>query len=514
METRSKYLHEKRATIIQGGGKKQVQKQHERGKLTARERIKKLLDKDSFVEIDAFVKHRCIAFDMTEKEAPGEGVVTGYGTIDGRLVFLYAQDFTVINGSLGEMHAQKICKVMDMARKMGAPIIGLIDSGGARIQEGLDALKGYGEIIYRNTLTSGVIPQISAIMGPCAGAAVNLPALSDFTFMVDKLSQLFVSGPQIVKAVDGKDVTQEELGGAEICNQKSGNAHFIAQNEDECLKQIRKLLSYIPSNNLEDPPYIKNTDSPVRFNEDLNNIIPNNSNEIYDVKQVITNIVDEGDFFEVQPLFAQNIVTGFARLSGHSVGVIANQPEHKDGYIDIDSSDKATRFIRFCDAFNIPIVTLTDTPGYLPGINQEHNGIIRHAAKLLYAYSETTVPKLTVILRKAYGGAYIAMGSRHLGADQVFAWPSAEISVMNPGGAANILFKEDIKESDDPQQMRQQKIEYYRNTIASPYQAAKRGYIDDIIDPITTRAKLISALEMLKSKRQTTPDKKHGNIPV
>lgn len=514
MGIKSENLHKKRSKILQGGGKEQIKKQHECGKLTARERIEKLLDKDSFIEIDAFVKHRCIDFDMTEVEAPGEGVVTGYGTIDGRLTFIYAQDFTVIGGSLGEMHAKKICKVMDMAKQMGAPIIGLIDSSGARIQEGLDALKGYGEIIYRNALISGVIPQISAILGPCAGTAVYPPTLSDFTFMVDKISKMFMAGPQIIKAVDGKDVTQEELGGARTCNQKSGNAHFIAQNEQECFKQIRKLLSYIPANNLEDPPYIESTDSPVRLNKDLHNIVPSESNETYDIKQVIKDIVDEGDFFEVQSLFAQNIVTSFARLSGHSVGIIANQPQHLDGYMDINSSDKAARFIRFCDSFNIPIITLTDTPGYLSGISQEHQGQIRHAAKLLYAYSEATVPKLTVILRKAYGGAYISMGSRHLGADQVFAWPSAEIAVTSPEGAANILFKEDIEQSADPQQTRKQKIQYYRNTIANPYQAAKRGYIDDIIDPITTRIKLISALEMLKSKRQTLPDKKHGNIPL
>ncbi|WP_422449229.1 acyl-CoA carboxylase subunit beta, partial [Thermoanaerobacterium sp. DL9XJH110] len=497
-----------------GGGEKRIAKQHESGKLTARERIEKLLDKGSFVEIDAFVEHRCIEFDMAETKAPGEGVVTGYGTIDGRLVFVFAQDFTVIGGSLGEMHAAKICKVMDMAVKMGAPIIGLNDSGGARIQEGVDALKGYGDIFYRNTLASGVIPQISVILGPCAGGAVYSPALTDFVFMVSGTSKMFITGPQVIKAVTGEDVSPEDLGGARAHNQTSGVAHFMSQSEQECFDQIKKLLSYIPSNNLEDAPYIETGDSPDKIIPELNQTVPVDPNKPYDIKEIIKNVVDGGDFFEVQPLFAQNMITGFARLAGHSVGILANQPKHLAGCLDINASDKAARFVRFCDAFNIPLITFTDTPGYLPGVAQEHGGIIRHGAKLLYAYSEATVPKITVIVRKAYGGAYIAMCSKHLGADQVFAWPTAEIAVMGPEGAANIIFRKEIEESSDPISTRTQKIEEYRDKFANPYQAAKRGYVDDVIEPSATRIRLISALEMLMSKRETRPAKKHGNIPV
>jgi len=514
IDTKLKALQQKRAIIEMGGGEDRIRKQHESGKLTARERIEKLLDKDSFVEIDAFVEHRSIQFDMQHTKAPGEGVVTGYGTIDGRLVFVFAQDFTTIGGSLGEMHAAKICKVMDMANKMGAPIIGLNDSGGARIQEGVDALKGYGEIFLRNTLSSGVIPQISAILGPCAGGAVYSPALTDFVFMVSGISKMFITGPQVIKAVTGEEVSPEELGGATAHNEKSGVAHFISQNEEECFAQIKKLLSFIPSNNLEDPPYKATTDDPARIIAELNTLIPVDPNKPYDMKDIIKLVVDDNDFFEVQPLYAPNLVTGFARLSGHSIGIIANNPKHLAGCLDINASDKASRFIRFCDAFNIPVVTFTDTPGYLPGVAQEHGGIIRHGAKLLYAYSEATVPKLTVITRKAYGGAYIAMCSRHLGADQVFAWPTAEIAVMGPEGAANIIFKKEIENSDDPITTRQEKIEEYRNNFANPYQAAARGYVDDIIEPAATRAKLVSALEMLMSKNEKRPAKKHGNIPL
>ncbi|AEE91455.1 putative propionyl-CoA carboxylase beta chain [Tepidanaerobacter acetatoxydans Re1] len=514
IETKIKILEQKRKTIEMGGGEKRIQKQHESGKLTARERIEKLLDKDSFIEIDAFVEHRSIQFGMQETKVPSEGVITGYGTIDGRLVFIFAQDFTTIGGSLGEMHAAKICKVMDMAAKMGAPFIGLNDSGGARIQEGVDALKGFGDIFYRNTLSSGVIPQLSVILGPCAGGAVYSPALTDFVFMVSGISKMFITGPQVIKAVTGEEVSDEELGGAAAHNQKSGVAHFISQNEQECFDQIKKLLSYIPSNNLEDPPYKPTTDNPTRTVPELDSIVPADPNKPYDIKDVINHIVDDGDFFEVQPLYAPNLIIGFARLSGHSVGILANQPKHLAGCLDINASDKAARFIRFCDAFNIPLVTFTDTPGYLPGVNQEHGGIIRHGAKLLYAYSEATVPKLTVITRKAYGGAYIAMCSRHLGADQVFAWPTAEIAVMGPDGAANIIFKKEIEASEDPINTRKQKIEEYRDNLANPYQAAARGYIDDIIVPSTTRAKLTSALEMLMSKSEKRPAKKHGNIPV
>lgn len=514
IELKLKTLREKQKIIAKGGGEKRIKSQHERGKLTARERINKLLDQGSFIEIDAFVEHRSIQFGMSETKAPGEGVVTGYGTIDGRLVFVYAQDFTTIGGSLGEMHASKICKVMDMARKMGAPIIGLNDSGGARIQEGVDALKGYGDIFYRNTQASGVIPQISVILGPCAGSAVYSPALTDFVFMVSGISKMFITGPQVIKTVTGEEVTSEELGGATAHNQQSGVAHFISQNEEECFTQIKKLLSYIPSNNLEDAPYKQTSDDPTKIIPELNTIVPVNANKPYDIKDAIKLIADEGNFFEVQPLYAQNFVTGFARLSGHSVGILANQPKNLAGCLDIDASDKAARFIRFCDAFNIPLITFTDTPGYLPGVAQEHGGIIRHGAKLLYAYSEATVPKLTVITRKAYGGAYIAMCSRHLGADQVFAWPTAEIAVMGPDGAANIIFKKEIETSNNPITTRQEKIEEYRLKFANPYQAAARGYIDDVIEPAATRVKLISALEMLMSKSEKIPAKKHGNIPV
>lgn len=513
-EQKLKTLQEKKAAIEMGGGEKRIVKQHESGKLTARERILKLLDEGSFVEVDAFTEHRCIQFNMAETKAPGEGVVTGYGTVNGRLVFVFAQDFTVIGGSLGEMHAQKICKVMDMAVKMGAPIIGLNDSGGARIQEGVDALKGYGDIFYRNTLASGVVPQISVILGPCAGGAVYSPALTDFIFMVSGISKMFITGPQVIKAVTGEDVSPEELGGAKTHNQTSGVAHFISESEDECFEQIRKLLSFLPSNNLDDAPFEEPTDEAMKIIPELNQIVPDDPNKPYDMKEIIKHIVDNNDFFEVQPIYAPNMITGFARLNGHSVGILANQPKYLAGCLDINASDKASRFVRFCDAFNIPLITFTDVPGYLPGVAQEYGGIIRHGAKLLYAYSEATVPKMTVIVRKAYGGAYIAMCSRHLGADQVFAWPTAEIAVMGPDGAANIIFRKEIEESSDPVATRKEKIEEYRDKFANPYQAAARGYIDDVLEPSTTRVKLISSLEMLMSKRESRPAKKHGNIPV
>ncbi len=507
-------LQTRRSAIEQGGGETKIKKQHDSGKLTARERILKLFDEGSFVEIDAYVKHRCTEFDMPETEAPGEGVVTGYGTVDGRLVYVYAQDFTVIGGSLGEMHAKKICKVMDMAVKMGAPIIGMNDSGGARIQEGIDALSGFGEIFYRNVNASGVIPQISVIMGPCAGGAVYSPAITDFVFMVDKTSQMFITGPQVIKAVTGEEVTFDELGGASVHSSKSGVAHFKADNDEACIEQVKRLLSFLPSNNLESAPYYDTTDDLNRLSETLTNIVPDDNNKSYDVKEAIVAVVDNGDFFEVQKDFAQNIVVGFARMNGSTVGIVANQPKVLAGSLDVDSSDKAARFIRFCDSFNIPIITFTDVPGYLPGVEQEHNGIIRHGAKLLYAYSEATVPKINVILRKAYGGAYIAMSSKHLGADMVFAWPTAEIAVMGPDGAANIIFKNDIATSADPITTRQEKIEEYRQKFANPYEAAKRGYIDDVIEPDSTRPRIISALEMLASKRESRPAKKHGNLPV
>lgn len=507
-------LQRRRAEIEAGGGEAKIKKQHESKKKTARERILALLDAGSFVEVDAFVEHRSTAFGMDKVKAPGEGVVTGYGTVDGRLVFVYAQDFTVIGGSLGEMHAKKICKVMDMAVKMGAPIIGMNDSGGARIQEGIAALSGFGEIFYRNTIASGVIPQISVIMGPCAGGAVYSPAITDFIFMVENTSQMFITGPAVIKSVTGEDVTAEELGGALTHSQKSGVAHFSAKTEDECIAQIRKLIAYLPSNNLEDAPFDMPTDPINRLSDKLTTIVPNEANKAYDMKEVIAEIVDTDSFMEVQAEFAKNIIVGFAKMNGATVGIVANQPKVMAGSLDTDSSDKAARFIRFCDSFNIPIVTLTDVPGYMPGVEQEHDGIIRHGAKLLYAYSEATVPKINVIVRKAYGGAYIAMSSKHLGADAVFAWPTAEIAVMGPEGAANIIFKKDIAQSADPITTRAEKIAEYRDKLANPYEAAKLGFVDDVIEPDSTRPRIIAALEMLASKRETRPTKKHGNIPV
>ena len=506
-------LTQKRVEIAAGGGEKRVQRQHSSGKLTARERIEKLFDTDSFVELDAFVTHRSTAFGMEKTEAPGEGVVTGYGTVDGRLVYTAAQDFTVIGGSLGEMHAGKICKAMDLAVKMGAPFVSLNDSGGARIQEGVDALKGYGDIFYRNTMASGVIPQISVIMGPCAGGAVYSPALTDFIFMTE-YANMFITGPQVVKSVTGEDVTADQLGGASVHASTSGVAQFVAKTDEECLNMVRRLLSFIPSNNLETTPIVPTADLPTRTDEALRDIIPDSPNRPYDMRDIITTIVDDHDFFEVQPSYASNIITAFGRLNGRSVGIIANQPKVMAGCLDINASDKASRFIRFCDAFNIPLITFTDTPGYLPGVSQEHGGVIRHGAKLLYAYSEANVPKLTLITRKAYGGAYIAMCSHHLGADMVFALPNAEIAVMGPDGAANIIFKDAIKEAEDPQSMRQEKIDEYRNKFANPYVAAARGFVDDVIDPAVIRPTLINALEMCITKREARPAKKHGNLPV
>lgn len=507
-------LRSRRNAIEQGGGEAKIKKQHDAGKLTARERIKALLDEGSFVELDAFVSHRCNEFDMPSTEAPCEGVVTGYGSIDGRLVYVYAQDFTVIGGSLGEMHAKKICKVMDLAVKAGAPIIGMNDSGGARIQEGIDALSGFGEIFYRNTMASGVVPQISVIMGPCAGGAVYSPAITDFVFMVEKTSQMFITGPQVIKTVTGEDITAEELGGASAHSTKSGVAHFTAANEEECIAKIKNLLSYLPSNNLDGTPCDVPTDDINRISEKLMSIVPDEPNKAYDMKEVIAEITDNGEFLECLPGYAQNIITGFARMNGMSVGIVANQPMVMAGSLDVNSSNKAARFVRFCDSFNIPLITLTDVPGYMPGVSQEENGIIRNGAKLLYAYSEASVPKINVIIRKAYGGAYIAMSSKHLGADIVLSWPTAEIAVMGPEGAANIIFKKEIGESGDPIAAREEKIEEYRNKFASPYEAAKRGYVDDIIEPDSTRPRIIAALEMLAGKRETRPAKKHGNIPL
>lgn len=504
----------RKEVVEAGGGAGKIAKQHESGKLTARERLEKLFDINSFVEIGAFVETRAIDFDMQKKKTPGDGVVTGYGCIDGRPVFVASQDFTVIGGSLGEAHARKITKVMDMAMKMGAPFVSINDSGGARIEEGIDALSGYGDIFYRNTLASGVIPQISVVMGPCAGGAVYSPAITDFVFMVEKTSYMFITGPQVIKSVTGEDVTFETLGGAEVHNAKSGVAHFMSANEEECLKDIRKLISFLPDNNLSDPPAVISNDDMNRIDESLLDLIPDNSNKPYDIKEIILKVLDNGKFLEVQKHFAQNIVVGFGRLNGKTVGIVANQPLVMAGVLDVNSADKGARFIRFCDSFNIPIVSFTDTSGYLPGTGQEYSGVIRHGAKLLYAFSEATVPKINIIIRKAYGGAYIAMNSKHLGADMVFAWPSAEIAVMGPDGAANIIFRKEIAAAENAIEARNQKIEEYRNKFSNPYIAASRGYVDDVIDPATTRGRLINALEMLAGKRENRPAKKHGNIPL
>ncbi|MTI68040.1 MAG: methylmalonyl-CoA carboxyltransferase [Firmicutes bacterium] len=500
--------------VKMGGGEKRIEKQHKKGKYTARERINKLLDEGSFVELDTFVEHRCTNFGMENKKMPGEGVVTGYGTVDGRLIYVFAQDFTVIGGSLGEMHAAKICKVQEMAMKTGAPLVGINDSGGARIQEGVDALSGYGNIFYNNTIASGVIPQISVIMGPCAGGAVYSPALTDFIFMVDNTSKMFITGPQVIKTVTGEEVSAEELGGAMTHNNTSGVAHFINENEEDTLENIKNLLSFLPSNNLEEAPVFNPEDDINRMNEELNSIVPDNANKPYDMKEVIEILADNNNFLEVQPYYAQNIITGFIRLNGRSVGVIANQPRVLAGCLDINASDKASRFIRTCDSFNIPLLSLVDVPGFLPGTDQEYGGIIRHGAKMLYAYSEATVPKVTVILRKAYGGAYIAMCSRHLKSDLVLAWPTAEIAVMGPQGAANIIFRKEIEKSDDPLETKTEKINEYKDTVANPYVAASRGYVDDVIKPLETRPRLISAFDMLSSKRENLPSKKHGNLPL
>ncbi|WP_430884768.1 methylmalonyl-CoA decarboxylase subunit alpha [Fusibacter sp. JL216-2] len=507
-------LRKRRATIEAGGGAKRIEKQHAKGKLSARERMALLFDEGTFVELDAFVKHRCTNFGMEKLEAPAEGVVTGYGQVDGRLVYAYAQDFTVVGGSLGEMHAAKICKVMDNAIKVGAPVVGLNDSGGARIQEAVDALAGYGKIFYKNTLASGVIPQITAIMGPCAGGAVYSPALTDFIFMVDKTSQMFITGPQVIKTVTGEEVSAEALGGAMTHNQTSGVAQYIASNDEECIAEIRRLLSFLPSNNMETAPVYDSADDVNKIVEELNSIIPDSSNKPYDMKDVITALVDDGDFFEYQPYFAQNILTGFARIGGKSVGIIANQPKVLAGCLNIDASDKSARFIRTCDAFNIPLLNIIDVPGFLPGTSQEYGGIIRHGAKMLYAYSEATVPKVSLIVRKAYGGSYLAMCSKDLGADVVLAWPSAEIAVMGPQGAANIIFRKDISDADNPAEMRQKKVDEYTAEFATPYKAAERGFVDDVIEPAATRPRLVDAFDMLAGKRESRPAKKHGNIPL
>lgn len=495
-----------------GGGAKGTEKQHAQGKYTARERLERLLDPGSFIELNTFARHRCTDLGMDKKEAPGEGVVTGYGTIHGRLVYVFAQDFTVIGGSLGEAHAKKICNVMDLAAKTGAPVIGLNDSGGARIQEGIDALHGYGEIFHRNTLYSGVFPQLSVILGPCAGGAVYSPAITDFIFMTDQTSQMFITGPQVIKAVTGETISSEDLGGANTHNSLSGVAHFISENEDKCLALVRQVLSYLPANNLEKPPVI--ADAGAGSQDLLTQLVPADTNQAYDVRDVIRTIFDKDSFTEVHALFAMNTVVGFARLQGKPVGIVANQPNHLAGCLDINASDKISRFIRFCDCFNLPVITLVDVPGYLPGTNQEHGGIIRHGAKILYAYSEASVPKITLILRKAYGGAYVALGSKSLGADLVYAWPSAEIAVMGPAGAVNILYGKELKEAEKPVELRNKLIEEYREQFATPYTAAGRGLVDEVIEPWDTRTWLANAVTILASKRDKKPAKKHGNIPL
>jgi len=516
METTPKIikLRERRDVAYLGGGEKRIDEQHSKGKLTARERIERLLDPDSFEEFDLFVTHQCTNFGMEKTKFPSDGVVTGCGTINERLVYIFAQDFTVFGGSLSKTYSEKICKIMDMAIKNGCPFIGLNDSGGARIQEGVDALAGYAEIFWRNVMASGVIPQISAILGPCAGGAVYSPAITDFVIMDKQNSYMFVTGPKVVKTVLNETVTTEDLGGAKIHTSKSGVAHFITDNEDETIQLIKKLISYLPSNNMDDPPYIPTTDPINRDCPELNSIIPENPNKPYDILDVIHSLVDDGDFLQVARNFAQNVVVGFGRMNGHSVGIFANQPKVLAGVLDIDASIKGARFVRFCDAFNIPIIVLEDVPGFLPGTNQEHNGIIRNGAKLLYAFAEATVPKITVIIRKAYGGAYCVMNSRHMRADIVYAWPSAEIAVMGPKGAVEVIFRKEAQDSENPKEILLKREEEYREMFANPYNAAEKGYIDDIIEPSRTRFRLIRALEMLATKKDSIPPRKHGNIPL
>lgn len=507
-------LREKRARIRAGGGLNGIEVQHKRGKLTARERLNLLFDEGSFVELDAFVKHRSIEFGMDKKEIPGEGVVTGYGRVSGRMVYAYAQDFTAQGGSLGEYHAEKIVKVQDYALQNGCPIVGLMDSGGARIQEGVNSLNGYGKIFYRNTISSGVIPQISAIMGPCAGGAVYSPAITDFIFMVDRTSNMFITGPDVIKTVTGEEVNSEALGGASVHNGASGVAHFMSEDDNTCLAEIKRLLSFLPSNNLEKPPVYACTDDINRPVGELDKIMPESPNRPYDMYEIIKAIVDNDDILDIQSGYAPNIITCFARIGGRTVGVIANQPKHLAGCLDINASDKAARFIRHCDAFNIPLLTLADVPGFLPGTGQEYGGIIRHGAKVLYAYSEATVPKISIVVRKAYGGAYIAMCSKGLGADLAYAWPTAEIAVMGAEGAANIIFKKAIESAEDPQKARQAIISEYKEKFSGPYKAAEMGYIDDVIEPGESRIRIINGLDILSGKKQSQPSKRHGNIPL
>ncbi len=513
-EDKIKEFNEKKDKELAMGGDKQIQKQHDKGKLTARERLDLLFDPGTFEELDMFVKHRCTDFGMPDTTVPGEGVITGQGKVNGRLAFAFSQDFTSMAGTLGEMHAKKICKVMDLALKVGAPIVGINDSGGARIQEGVDSLVGYGEIFFRNSCASGVIPQISAIMGPTAGGAVYSPAMTDWVFMTKKSSYMFITGPAVVKTTIGEEISFEDLGGATMHNTKSGVAHFAYDSDKECIERIKELLAYLPSSNREEPPVVDKGDDPQRTDPKLDTIIPDNPRLYFEMKDVIRSIVDNGEFFEPHEYYAKNIIICFARLNGKTVGIIANQPKFLAGCLDIDASDKATRFIRFCDAFNIPLLTLVDVPGYLPGSNQEWGGIIRHGAKLLWCYSEATVPKITLITRKDYGGALLAMCGKPLGSDSVFAWPTAEIAVMGAEQAAGIVHRKAIKEASDPEAEKNAKIEEYREHFSNPYTAASRGFVDAVIQPRDTRPKIINALNMLASKKETRPWKKHGNIPV
>ena len=509
-------LRRRNAEAEEGGGAERRERQHKEGKLSARERVDLLLDEGSFEELDKFVRHHCTDFGMEQQRPAGDGFITGYGRIDGRLVYVFAQDFTVFGGSLSEANASKITKIMDLAMRQGAPVIGLNDSGGARIQEGVMSLAGYADIFLRNTLASGVVPQISAIMGPCAGGAVYSPAITDFIFMTRDSSYMFVTGPDVIKTVTHEEVTKQELGGAMTHNEKSGVAHFVSRDDAECLAMIRELFSYLPSNNLEDPPRRSTSDPWDRASTALNALVPEDPQKPYDIKDAIHEIVDEGEFFEVHEHFAKNLVVGFARLEGRSVGIVANQPAFLAGVLDINSSMKGARFVRFCDAFNIPLITFEDVPGFLPGTQQEFGGIIKHGAKLLFAFAEATVPKITVITRKAYGGAYCVMASKHIRTDINFAWPTAEIAVMGPEGAVNIVYKREIDRAleTDREKLRREKTDDFRERLANPYVAAERGYIDAIIEPSQTRAKLITALRSLENKRDTNPKKKHGNIPL
>src|SRR5947209_7724995 len=497
-----------------GGGEARVEKQHAAGKMTARERIDFLLDENTFQEFDKLVVHRSRDFGLDQQLYPGDGVITGHGLIDGRRVFVFAQDFTVFGGSLSETHAEKICKVMDLAMKVGAPLIGLNDSGGARIQEGVVSLGGYADIFLRNTLASGVIPQISCIMGPCAGGAVYSPAITDFNVMVKDTSYMFITGPDVIKTVTHEDVTKDQLGGALTHNRVSGVAHFVADGDEHALQLVRELLSFLPSNNMDDPPFLSSTDPSDRIEESLNSVVPEDSTQPYDIRDVLHSIVDEGYFFEVHQLYAPNIVVGFARLNGRPIGIVANQPAYLAGVLDIDASIKGARFVRFCDCFNIPLITFEDVPGFLPGVEQEHGGIIRHGAKLLYAFAEATVPKITVITRKAYGGAYCVMASKHIRTDINFAWPTAEIAVMGAEGAVGVLYRREINEADDKESVRRARISEFEEKFANPYVAAERGFVDEVIEPALTRPKLIRALALLQNKRDTNPPKKHGNMPL